>query len=263
MRQIEDRGGVIIKTENPTLPEAEKYRALNAAGAPVVRLLDVLEEGDSRKLVLEKAAPFTLDASRPRDFARLIDWMVDFNSVQVDAYPPCNLQYIQTYWRVTAQLLALAKQPDSAVFTPGCADLPDAAWMLTEFERVAAAGVHISHGDPAEGNLGMRGGEVVAFDLGLSWRNASLVDLVLRTGAQVVPYPDGLERARLVEDYAGRTGLDTADPWRDYNLCGAVLGAYFEQEALDEILSGRPEKPTLDWARITLERFASFAVGIC
>jgi hypothetical protein len=260
MTQVEDHGSYIVKTEAPGFPEAEQYRALNAAGAPVVKLLDVIEEGQGRKIVIEKAAPLSLDTSKPEDFNRVVAWIAEFNSTQVETYPPCNLVYTESYWRISAQLLAQALEPTSVVFRPQFELLPSAAYILAEYRRlVGQSSPSVSHGDPANGNLGTVDGRIVAFDLELSWFNSPLVDLVLRTGAQVTRFSPDIDRVELVENYAQTLGLSAAAPWNDYNICGAIYGSYFELEALDEIRSGRPSAPVLDWANITLDRFAFFA----
>jgi hypothetical protein len=78
--QIEDRGTYVVKTERPGFPEAEQYAALNAAGAPVVKLLDVLEADQGGRLVLEKATPLSVDASTKSGFDQILDWILESNS---------------------------------------------------------------------------------------------------------------------------------------------------------------------------------------
>ena len=263
MQGIEDCGTYIIKTERVGLPEAEKYQALNALNAPVVRLLDVLESEQGRKIVLEKAAPLSFDPCEQTGFDKVIAWMLEFNAIKSPTYPACNLQYIEHYWAVVSQLFTEANRVGSPCYREGFADLPAASYILAEFKRlVAAEPDRVSHGDPANSNIGLLRGEVVAFDLGLSWINSPFVDLALRTGAQVTSFPAGLPIDALVESYARRLCLNSVDPVRDYSICGAIYGSYFEQSALDEIRSGRPSAAISNWANLTLDRFRAFASNI-
>jgi hypothetical protein len=84
--------------------------------APVVQLLDVIEDGCSRKIVLEKAAPLSFDTSEMAGFQKVFDWVVEFNAASVTKYPPCNLDYFSSYWTVTSQLIALAGDPSSRLY---------------------------------------------------------------------------------------------------------------------------------------------------
>jgi hypothetical protein len=223
--QIEDRGTYVIKPERPGFPEAEKYKALNEVGAPVVQLLDVIEDGCSRKIVLEKATPLSFDASEMAGFQKVFDWVVEFNAASVTKYPPCNLDYFSSYWTVTSQLIALAGDPSSQLYRHDFDALPPTSYIFREFQTmVASRGICISHGDPDNANLGMIAGKVVAFDLHLSWLSSPFADLVLRTGAQVTPYPKLLGIESLIESYTNTLSADSPDPVRDYSICGAIYG---------------------------------------
>jgi hypothetical protein len=120
---------------------------------------------------------------------------------------------------------------------------------------VASRGICLSHGDPDNANLGMIAGKVVAFDLHLSWLSSPFADLVLRTGAQVTPYPKLLDIESLIESYTNTLSADSPDPVHDYSICGAIYGAYFERSALNEVLTEEPSEAVLGWANLTLDRF--------
>ena len=264
MSQIEDRGTYVIKPESPGFPEAEKYKALNEAGAPVVQLLDVIEDGCRRKIVLEKATPLSFDASEMAGFQRGLHWVVEFNSVSVAQYPPCNLDYFSSYWTVMSQLVAEASDPNSRLYRSDFDALPSASYIFREYQKmVASRGTRVSHGDPADSNLGMLGGSGVAFDLGLSSLSSPFADLVLRTGAQVTPYPNKLLSIELlIESYTSRLSVESPDPVRDYSICGAIYGSYFEVSLLNELQTEEPSEAVVGWANVTLDRFQRFASKI-
>ena len=73
---VRDCGSFVINGESPDLPEIAQYRILNAMHAPVVRILDVVEQGGRRFLVLEKARPLGLDTRAWADLHELLDWMI-------------------------------------------------------------------------------------------------------------------------------------------------------------------------------------------
>ena len=263
MSQVEDCGTYVIKPERPGFSEVEKYKALNDAGAPVVQLLDVIEDGCRRKIVLEKAAPLPFDTSEIAGFERVLHWVVEFNSVSVVEYPPCNLGYFSSYWTVMSQLVAEAWDPNSRLYRSDFGALPSASYIFREFQKmVASRCTCVSHGDPANSNLGMLGKKIVAFDLGLSWLSSPFADLVLRTGAQVTPYPKLLNIESLIESYMGRLSVESTDPVRDYYICGAIYGSYFEVSALNELQTEQPSETVVGWANITLDRFQRFASKI-
>ena len=260
MAKIEDHSNYVIKTEDFGFPEAEKYIALNAMDAPVVKLLDVIEEDNTRKIVLEKARPLAFDSSQEVGFNKVLDWVVEFNSIHIDGYPECNLKYIESYWKITSQLFTEASNSDSSLYRESFDSLPSAEYILSEFKSLVFNGVtNVSHGDPADSNLGIINGELVAFDLGLSWMNSPLVDLALRTGAQVTPFPANVSINELVESYAQSLNIDSSDPVRDYSICGAIYGSYFEESALNAILTGSAATQIVNWANLTLDRFQAYA----
>jgi len=90
--EVEDHGTYVVKTERPGFPEAEQYAALNAAGAPVVKLLDVVE-GDRGGASFSRKRPLSVDTSTKSGFDQIMDWVVEFNSAVIVEYPACNLAW--------------------------------------------------------------------------------------------------------------------------------------------------------------------------
>lgn len=251
----------VTKEEDQRFPEAEKYRCLNALGAPVVKLLEIREHRAGRTLVLERAHPLDLDTSRRDDFARLIEHLLDFARYVDEAYPTVDWDYIESYWRATTALWTIATDPSSCLYRPALVDLPDPTTVLArlrELERATSARC-ISHGDPADFNLGRTDRGIVAFDLGLSWQGMVFRDLALRTGASVSAYPRDIKIDRLVARFADNAGYQGDEPLRHYDLTGAVVGSYFEPSALEDMCRYGEQSEFMSWALLTLSRYEKFA----
>lgn len=251
----------VTKEEDSRFREVEKYRCLNGLGAPVVKLLDVCEHRNGRTLTLERARPLNLDTSRRDDFARLIAYLLDVARYVDDAYPSIDWAYFASYWRATTALWMMATDPSSFLYRPALMDLPDPVAVMARFRELEllSSARCISHGDPADFNLGRTDRGIVAFDLGLSWQGMVFRDLALRTGASVAAYPHDLDVHKLVDLFAENAGYHGADPLRHYYLTGAVVGGYFEMTALEDLRHYGEQSGALGWANLTLSRYEKYA----
>lgn len=258
--QVEIYSDVVVKREDPAFPEVEKYRALQAVGAPVVGLRDVLERNGSRYLVLEKAEPLSLDTREPAAFGLLLDHLAEFARARPVELQTTNWRYLEQYWDATRRLVSLASDLRGPIPHDRVRDCPAPDAVFDAYRAAVGASPFVpTHGDPGDSNLGRIGGRIVAFDLQLAWRGEPFRDLALRTGASALPWPAHLTLSSVAERFATTLGLYVPDPFRVTLLAGAIYGSYFEQAAVEDVITCGPASKACDWARVTLDRYVWFA----
>ncbi len=256
---VEDKGSYILKQESARLPEAEKYIALNALGAPVVKLLDIILRNGKKVLVLEKAEPMNLDMRMPANFKRLVSFLADFASMRPTNFPSVDWGYLSEYWSVTKTLVSMAQERSSLLYDPRLIDCTSPDDIFVAYKQFVLGDKSLlTHGDPTNLNLGFVGGKIVAFDLELTWIGDPFRDIVLRTGASTMPFPEPLSVQDVITDYLEKTNLLISNPLDKYRLVGAIYGSYIERHAITDIQALGLESPHIGWAKITLERYIHF-----
>ncbi|GDY13881.1 hypothetical protein LBMAG53_27590 [Planctomycetota bacterium] len=252
----------VIKKENPHFPEALKYIILNDIGAPVVKLIDTIIDDNDTYLVLERVRDNNLDSSMFSDFNIIMELICKMNSLRNDLYPRVNLQYYQNYWNVFNHLHDVAISSDLfEVDILKC--LPKPNDIFTKFLGIMQqSDMVISHGDPANSNMGFRRSQMIFFDLGLSFQSHPMVDFSLRTGAQATKYPSNMSISDEINRYLDKINYNCTNSKSVYFIISCILGCYMEQTAIDSVFKDGKSSKYYGWCNNTLKRYIKFSSGV-
>jgi len=260
---IEIHNEYVIKTENPEFPEIEKYKILNKNNFPIVKLIDVIREGECKKLKLQKAEKHELKTTNYDDYAKVIDWLAEINLILIEEYANLNVDYIKNYYNEFSKLHEIACNEDDLFNIKGIKDLPKPIDIFEKFIKIIETDkMVISHGDPADSNIGMIEGKIVGFDLGLSSKNHPIVDFALRTGAQATEYPRNLDINAELRKYLNKIHYSCKNIEQKYAVIGCIYGCYMEKEPVLSILNDGSKSKYYEWCNVTLNRYKKYSKGV-